>query len=292
MFRLWLIATLLLMNSAVFAAKSPSDDEDLLGLDEPKKEEEPAPAPEADTSAPPAASSNEEIKPPGDDKEENVDKTTKAAPAEEKKKPLDLTEKDQNIQDRVKAVPRKAVIKRGRLEIGANASLSLNDPYYQHVAFSGNAMFFPHDSFGLGLGADYLYGHFKSDNVDVVRRSFTSVPAVFEKPRLFAHADFQWVPIYGKISVFNTEIVHFDVYAVTGVGLATAFGSRTPWLVHAGLGQRFFINDWIAVRLEARDYLFVDTLEVNGQERSDVQSYVMVHGGLSIFVPPSFEYQY
>src|SRR5262249_50032388 len=119
--------------------------------------------------------------------------------------------------DRIKAVPRKTMLKRERFELAPFASLSLNDAYYQHLAFSGSAVFYPHDSFGIGVGADWLYGHIKDHTLDTVRTSLTSVVAVLEQPWLFAHVDAYWIPIYGKLSLFDKTIVHFDLYTITGI---------------------------------------------------------------------------
>jgi outer membrane beta-barrel protein len=194
--------------------------------------------------------------------------------------------------DRIKAVPRKPILKRNRAEVFGGASLSLNDAYYQHFAFAGSAIFYPHDAFGIGVGVDFLYAHPKTSNVDVVRQSLTSVPAVFELPKLFAHVDLYWIPIYGKVSLFESNIIHFDFYGTAGAGVATAFGKRRPPEVNVGVGQRFFLGDWLALRFEVRDHLFVDTQDVDGRTRSDVQSYVMFMAGVSFFIPPSFEYSY
>jgi len=204
----------------------------------------------------------------------------------------EASEESPAAQDRIKAVPRKAVLKMGRLELGAFATFSVNDAFWQHYAASGSVIYYPHDAFGIGLGVDYMYAHARQSNLDVVRQTLTSVPATFEKPRLFAHLDFYWVPIYGKISLFNTQIVHFDFYATAGVGFATSFGSAQPPAVNGGIGQRFFVSDWLALRFEVRSHLFVDTADVEGFERSDVQNYVMAMAGVSFYLPPSFEYTY
>ena len=47
----------------------------------------------------------------------------------------------------------------------------------------------------------------------------------------------------------------------------------------------------MALRFELRDHVFVDTQEVNGLTRSDIQNYMMFFVGVSFFVPPSFEYR-
>jgi outer membrane beta-barrel protein len=193
--------------------------------------------------------------------------------------------------DRVKAVPRKTMLKHHRFEVSPFISASLNDAYYQHLAAAGSAIFYPHDAFGIGVGADWLYANIKSDSVDTVRTSLTSVPAVFELPDLFVHIDAYWVPIYGKLSLFDSQIVHFDIYGVAGMGVAFA-GDRRPPLATVGVGQRFVLSDFLALRFEVRDHLFVDSLEVDQVPRSDIQSYVMFLAGVSIFLPPSFDYTY
>lgn len=193
--------------------------------------------------------------------------------------------------DLVKAVPRKAILKRGRIELSMAPALSLNDAYYRHYAGSASLLYYAHDSFGIGVGADYMFAHLKTGSTDVIRLAMTAVPAVFEPPQLFAHVDMYWVPIYGKASVLGSSIAHFEIYATAGLGAASVSGGRWPLAANAGVGQRVMLSDWMALRFELRDHIFVDTQEVNGLTRSDIQSYMMFFAGLSFFVPPSFEYR-
>jgi outer membrane beta-barrel protein len=229
----------------------------------------------------------EEIKAaPASDPDDEVDGATKkSAPAVAA--PVDAPA----ALDRVKAVPRKTMLKRQRIELTPFFSLSLNDAYFQHLAAAGSAVFYPHDAFGIGVGVDWLYANVKSDSVDAVRQNLTSVPAVFEHPRMFAHVDAYWVPIYGKLSLFDSQIIHFDIYATAGMGVAFAGGRRPP-LATVGVGHRFVLNDFMALRFEVRDHLFVDSQLVDNVPRSDIQSYVMFLAGVSIFVPPTFDYTY
>ncbi|MBN1962107.1 MAG: outer membrane beta-barrel domain-containing protein [Deltaproteobacteria bacterium] len=193
--------------------------------------------------------------------------------------------------DKVKAVPRKTLLKKSRFELSPFASLSTNDAYYQHYAAGGTAIFYPHDAFGIGVGAEYLFSHLKTSNLDTVRQNFIAVPAVFEQPRIFAHLDAYFIPIYGKISLFSSDIIQFDTYLVSGVGAAYA-GSHYRPLMNLGLGQRFVFGEWLAIRFELRDHMFVDTQTVNEIERSGVQNYLMFMAGVSVFLPTSFEYTY
>ena len=78
----------------------------------------------------------------------------------------------------------------------------------------------------------------------------------------------------------------------TGLGIATAFGSEQPPAFNIGLGQRFVLADWLTLRFEVRDHIFVTTQDVNGLRRSDTQSFLLFYAGASFFVPPTFEYSY
>lgn len=192
--------------------------------------------------------------------------------------------------DRIKAVPRKRLLKKNRLELSPSFSLSVNDAFYQNLALSGSLIYYPHDSFGIGVGASYFFVRSSTNNIEAVRKGFVAVPAIIEPPKLFAHLDFYWLPLYGKISLFDTYIVHFDFYLGGGLGVASAFDGRAPPLANVFLGQRFVIGDWLAFRFEVRDHLYVDRQRVDTQPRSDIQNYLMLQFGVSFFIPPSFEY--
>ncbi|MEM6531892.1 MAG: outer membrane beta-barrel domain-containing protein [Myxococcota bacterium] len=195
--------------------------------------------------------------------------------------------------DKIKAVPRKAVLKKGRLELAPFASLSMNDPYYQHLAAGGSVVYYPHDSFGFGIGIDYLYANVETGNVDAVRQGLTSVPAQFEQPQLFGHFDLYWVPIYGKVSLFDRNILHFEFYGTGGLGVASTLDDDgLQPAANFGIGQRMFLSDWLAFRIEGRNHVYVATQTVNRIERSDIQSIFMLYLGASFFIPPSFEYSF
>ncbi len=217
--------------------------------------------------------------------------TAKVKTDSEKDAAKEAIQKAPAALDRIKAVPKKRMLKRGRLELVPYAGASLNDAYYQHLSAGASLIYYLHDAFGLGVSADFMYLHARTHNLDVVRQTFTSVPAVFELPRLLTHIDAYWVPIYGKVSLFDSKIIHFDLYTTFGLGLAFA-GDRHPPAANVGVGQRFVLGDWLALHFEVRDHLFIDTQEVDQIPRSDIQSYVMFTAGLSLFVPPSFEYSY
>ena len=214
----------------------------------------------------------------------------KALGSSNENKSTRITNSKDLVTDRIKAVPRKHTLKRRRLELSPAASISLNDAFYQHYAVNGALIFYPHDAFGFGLGVDWFYGHDSTKELEVVRKSRISVPAEYLHARTFAHFDFYWTPIYGKFSLFDSGITYFEIYGTAGLGLVKTPATEIPWAANVGLGQRFLLSDWLALRFEVRDHLYIDKQIVNDQARSDIQSYVMFMAGISIFIPPSFDY--
>lgn len=192
--------------------------------------------------------------------------------------------------DKIKAVPRKPLLKGRRVELSPMLSLSMNDALYEHFAVSVQAIVYPHDSFGIGLGVDYLFANVATHHIKDVRIGMASVPADEAMPRLFGHVDGYWVPLNGKFGVFDKAIVYFDTYLSMGVGVASALQGRSVPAANVAIGQRYQVTDWLTVRVEVRDHIFVDRLTVHDQQRSDIQNYVMLNLGVSFFLPPTFEY--
>lgn len=194
------------------------------------------------------------------------------------------------VFDRVKAVPKKQLLRRHRLELTPHAGLSVNDGFYEHFSLGGSAVFYPHDTFGIGLGANYLYSHVQVPTIDEMREAFIAARAPMSLPKLFAHLDVYWTPLYGKVSLPRGGIAQFDTYVSAGAGVMSVFERRNPPIVNVAIGQHYVINSWLALRLEVRDYIYLDRQRANNIPRSSVQNYVMLNAGLSFFVPPTFEY--
>ena len=114
------------------------------------------------------------------------------------------------------------------------------------------------------------------------------------KPEWNAMVDAQWTPFYGKVAVYN-NIAQFDLFVVGGVG---AVASQTTFLntikeyhfaTDLGIGVRALISDFIGIHLSYLDTLYSD--RPGGGQRSQTQNLGVVQLGLSIFLPPHFEYE-
>lgn len=249
-----------------------------------KKPDQPA-TPPADT--PPApATSTPDLGIPADN-----------PPAAKKDQP-DVGERDVSLEDRVKSVQKKGFYKRNHFELAPHVGLTLNDAYFQKYDLGANAVWHFSDNLALGARFDYLIVQ-TTENVGTAKRELQSRLPV-SKPKYGGAADFYWTPIYGKASVFNS-IIHFDLFAVAGVGAmisqTSATSSTDPNLqadpllnqgphpaVDLGLGQRYALNELIAFEWTLLETLYTDT--PGGTGSSQVQRVLTLNAGLSFFLPP------
>jgi outer membrane beta-barrel protein len=200
-----------------------------------------------------------------------------------------LSEAQIASEDRVKSVQRKPFLKRSRVEVTPMGFATLNDAYYPKAGPGARLSFFFHDSFGLALRG-FQYNLIATDNVRLAKRQLQSkLPKV--QPKVGAFLDLLWSPIYGKVSLFNS-IKHFDLYLVGGAGMELTQTSDVDgphFSTHIGLGQRFAVTDWLAVDLSVLDTLYADRPDGGG--KSVLQQQVSINGGLSFYLPLSFDYK-
>lgn len=194
---------------------------------------------------------------------------------------------DEKLSDRIKSVQRKAFLKRQRVEIFPYFGLDLNDPFFQHFIIGGAVGFHLADSMSVELRAGGVVGSVEQNAIRFVRQETDSL--IEDPPEFQWHADvdFAWAPFYGKISLLGEGILHFDTYLTAGPGVFATDAAVNPSM-NIGIGQRYFINDWLVARVELRDYIFVDSR--NGE--SDLQNLLILGFSVSGFFPMTFEYEY
>jgi outer membrane beta-barrel protein len=211
---------------------------------------------------------------------------------QEKVEPIDITQ-----DDRVKSVQRKLYTKRGRFELAPSFGINVNDPYYNKIAGTLRAAFYPSDALAVALRLS-LIQTIKTDDARAAQRVlFSNIFASI--PYWSALVDVEWSPIYGKVSIFNS-ILQFDGFLIGGAGIVftetsnavatatTAAGTVKP-AADLGFGFRFIVKDWLAVNLGLVNTTYLDTPV--GTTKGIVQNMMMLNVGLSMFFPLKSTYR-
>jgi outer membrane beta-barrel protein len=193
----------------------------------------------------------------------------------------------EKLADRIKSVQRKVFIKKHRVELYPQVAFGITDAFFRYMTIGGALAYHLNDAFAIEARGGGIANLGETDAVRFVRVETGSL--LEDPPEYQYHADlgFSWAPIYGKISLFGESILHFDTYITAGGGV---FGTdnRANGAANVGIGQRYFVNRWLTVRLEYRNYFFVE--EQAGE--NDLQTPGFIGISLSAFLPTSFGYEF
>jgi len=208
-------------------------------------------------------------------------------------------------------VPRKAFLKGGRLELAPFTGITLNDVLIRHYTFGGDLNFYLTDVFSIGIQGQYFVKE-RSEREGLVGLQYNRIPTL-NRYRYGAAFNFGYVPGYGKYTLFNKYIMHWDVFVTGGVGaiwseiIPRVAGDEVFHTISlapdVALGVRFFLSDWLTVSFAFRDYLFNDKFEPTdrkpGEAIEDVQARapgqfvnnLMFTASLGFYLPTSFQYR-
>ena len=226
--------------------------------------------------------------------------------------------REKEAVEEIYAVQRMYVLRNGRFELAPSIAQTFNDPYVSHPALSVGLNYWVTNVLAIGANLLWYQGiESESDLNFSVRRSARLAVPITEY-QLAGNLNFSYVPIYGKFSMFNSSIFQWDSYIVGGVGMVRTRPVAVvdpavrsfdfDWRVsfNAGIGVRVFLTRYLTVFGELRDYIFLEKLEsldvALGASREDEKTWidanatlennVMVHLGLTLFFPFTFDYRY
>jgi outer membrane beta-barrel protein len=194
-------------------------------------------------------------------------------------------ERDVTVEDRVKSVQRKVYLKKNRFELAPFVSYAVNDPYFNKFGASIRGAWFLADTLAIA-GRFSAYSVEKTEDVRLANRTFQSM-IFYSVPQWSAMADFEWSPVYGKVSIWN-DILHFDGYLLGGLGAVSTETSSLPNrganpAFDLGAGLRFVAKDWLAVNAALINTSYVDA--PRGTTKGAVQNLMTLNAGVSIFFP-------
>jgi outer membrane beta-barrel protein len=206
--------------------------------------------------------------------------------------------------------------KSGRLELSVTGNLSLADAFFSKrfggaklgYHFAESVSLAVHGMAGSSVASGSAVLCTRSDGCGAAEQAM-----LFQVPgqiRWIAGAEVAWAPVYGKLNVVAEKVAHFDLSILAGVdaiahdqilsGRPPASGGESPAEElaasggtppveraiggHVGLGARIFLAEWMAARLEIKDYIYSVNVP-NAGSGGDVQHQFFTELGLSFFLP-------
>lgn len=197
--------------------------------------------------------------------------------------------------------------KAGRFEATLSGNVSVNDAFYSKyfgglkLGYHFTESWSAHALLASGLNTKAGSAQVCPSNGgcrSADKRQMYQVPGNI---KLMAGLEGAWTPIYGKLNLFS-GVVHFDMGLMAGVDWINhpkvlsetqAESGASPSMTstvggHLGLGTRIFINEWLAARLEFRDYLYrvsVPNWREGSGAKKDLQNQMFAELGISVFFP-------
>ncbi len=91
-----------------------------------------------------------------------------------------------------------------------------------------------------------------------------------------------WSMAYGKVRWFGGPIGRFDFYLSLGAGATDERNTRAP-TGSGGIGLKFYLTEWLALRFDVRDYVHKRAVPSLPVEK--IVNDISTTGGFSVFLP-------
>ena len=137
----------------------------------------------------------------------------------------------------------------------------------------------------LGLEASYLRtrGHYEIlDAIGERQQNLVGITGSPNDTMQFFLGHLVWSMAYGKVRWMGGGISRYDFSLSVGGG-ATVQPSVTSLTGSFGLGMKFYLTEWLALRWDVRDAIHQQKRLALGLEK--IVNDITVTGGLSLFIP-------
>lgn len=162
----------------------------------------------------------------------------------------------------VSVVQNRTVDLKNRIEIAPEFSGVFGGETYSKTSNVGLNVHY-HINYNWSIGAKYNYSYNKltpegEAMVDKAIADYNQNPGSpsfpypqLDYPKSETMALINWYPIYGKMSLFEKSVVHFDLYALLGYGQVELVSGNTPTYTGGG-GLSFWLTNNFSTRIEMR----------------------------------------
>lgn len=142
-------------------------------------------------------------------------------------------------------------------ELFAAAGYLPLDAYYRGVGPVASYTWHASDTWGWEIARGQYSFALSTSLRDQLLQNFRAKPADFPEARFLLSSSIVLKPLYGKLAMFDSRVVHSEVYGLIGATVAGFSSGVFKPGPQVGLGLRFFLSRGVSLRVEARyHYLF------------------------------------
>jgi outer membrane beta-barrel protein len=228
----------------------------------------------------------------------------------------------QEVDHNAEPIKNRFFLKANRFEIAPVLGYVPNNPFARR--YVGGALLAYHISESIAAEGAILYSpdlgqdDLKGLTGTLVQIAHQGDPdAGFQQPvdkmTLGATFALRWAPVYGKINLLGEQVLNFDFYGTLGLGLLSIaeyyatyneeWGvssdsvvalspatSKYTVPVNVGIGFDFFVSQSVALKLDARSYMYIGRQPDYDPESDDelgsrLYNNFIASAGVSIFIP-------
>ncbi len=221
------------------------------------------------------------------------DNSAAAQPNSDKLDVSDLEKKYWTAKDTdFSVVQNRAYAKANRFAFSAMYGPVINDSYSDGFSYDLSLQYFTSERSGFEL--EYVTNITKDNNaVNVFNNQYGTRPD-FDRTTSYYGANWNWVPIYAKMSLMNSKILYFDMAFSPGIGVTNydqqrynaSSVSKTAPTFSFNVTQHFFLSNHFAIRGEFQNRWFNEDIvgyKSNASVRTDFAHDTNLLFGLDFF---------
>lgn len=223
------------------------------------------------------------------DQQRQADQAGQQAEEQQTDKPSDVEVKE--LSDLAKLAPfsdvamiqKRFLPRTGRFEAYIAANTILNDAFFMAIGGDARLAYYFREKYGVEFIAMALASGDRRTTKDLREKIGISTTSLV-MPKSYFGLDFKWSPVYGKMTLRNKHIVHFDMYFSAGGGSTTHSAGSSP-TVHLGTGQNFAISKSTTFRWDLSLNMYSATSKVRNSQASASYQNLFLGAGFSFFFP-------
>ena len=171
------------------------------------------------------------------------------------------------VYQNIHVLQKKQVVKDQRLELSPSFGFTINDKFKKHIFYGADLTYHINDNLGAQFIFAKAFGSNTTENEEM--NQIASLNAVIPDVYMdwITSVGLTLTPFYGKAVLHDNLLFYYDIYLESALSLVKADlnvyknSTVSPHYLQGGMfgvGFKIFLEDWFAIKIAIRDYIFAD----------------------------------